>query len=252
MTAAPCVSVVVPFLNSASTLPACIAALRREKRGTDDVELIFVDNGSTDGSAAIVARHREIIRLEEGEPGAYAARNTGIRHARGPILAFTDADCVVKTGWVTALQRALQQDDRGAVIGQCRYPDDATGLLRLLGAWENAKAEYVIRRCTPHYHFAYANNLAAHAALFDELGLFRPWARAADSEWVHRMARERPEKRLAYCDDMRVTHLEFRTVHERLRRLALYTQTNRRIDGFRELEGKQRLAVARAMWRGSE
>ena len=250
MSAAPRVTVIVPFFNSAATLPECIAALRREKRGRDDVELVFVDNGSTDGSAAIVAGHEEITLLEEPERGAYAARNTGIRHARAPILAFTDADCVVGDGWLAALQKALRDHERGAVIGHCRYPDDATGLLRLVAAWENAKARYVIARCPPAYHFAYANNLAIRAALVDEIGPFRRWARAADSEWVHRMARQRPELRLAYCADMRVTHMEFRTAHERLRRLSLYTHTNRRIDGFHELDGWQRLAVARSMLHG--
>ncbi len=105
----------------------------------------------------------------------------------------------------------------------------------MLGAYENAKADYVVHHCAPAYRFAYANNMAVRTSVFEELGLFREWQRAADSELVHRLASERPDLRLVYRPSMRVTHLEFLRVRDRVRRLSLYTETNSRISTFREL-----------------
>ena len=81
------------------------------------------------------------------------------------------------------------------------------------------------------------------ASLFEELGPFKEWKRAADTEMVHRMAARRPDLRLVYDPGMRVTHLEFTSTRDRLRRLRLYRSTNSRIPEFRELGVGRRLGV---------
>ncbi|MEE4270344.1 MAG: glycosyltransferase family 2 protein [Thermoanaerobaculales bacterium] len=243
----PLVSIVVPFYDSGRHLGACIEALLALDVAPGEVELILVDNASTDDSATIAAGFRGITVLHEATPGAYAARNTGVRVARAPIIAFTDADCTVDRDWARAILASMADPETGAVIGQCRYPKDASSTLRVLGAWENAKAAHVTRRCPPANRFAYCNNMAVRASLFDEIGLFREWRRAADSELVHRMAAERPELELRYDPAMRITHHEFTRARDRARRLRLYTETNTQIDGFCELTALQRLRVL-ASW----
>jgi hypothetical protein len=79
--------------------------------------------------------------------------------------------------------------------------------------------------------------------VFEELGPFKEWQRAADSELVHRTASARPDLRTAYRPSMRITHHEFTSGRERARRLSLYTRTNSRIETFRELEPSRRLGV---------
>ena len=128
-------------------------------------------------------------------------------------------------------------------MGHCRYPPDASAALRLLGAYENAKARYVLQRCPPAYHFAYANNMAVRASVFREMGPFVEWRRAGDTELVHRLAARRPDLRAIFRPQVKVTHLEFRRARRRARRLALYTQTNARIVTFRELEPLRRLGL---------
>jgi glycosyltransferase involved in cell wall biosynthesis len=244
----PSVSVVVPFFNSERHLAACIESIL----GQDDeepFEIIFIDNGSTDGSASIVRRYRELIVLEESTPGAYAARNTGIRRARAPLIAFTDADCVVAHDWLRSLRDGMQDPSIAILLGSCRYPPGASVPLRWLGVYENAKTEYVISRCSVAHHFAYANNMAVRASLFEELGLFKEWKRAADTEWVHRLASARPDLRLAYRSSMRVTHMEFQRARERARRLSLYTKTNSKIETFRELGMVQRFGLLMSLFR---
>lgn len=244
MSTHPAVSIIVPFFQSERHIRACIESLLGQVDVEGEMEIIFVDNGSTDESAAIVASYQELTMLREPAPGAYAARNLGITRATSPIIAFTDADCVVDRDWVRVIQNGLRSPSTAVLIGHCRYAPNASAALRLLGAYENAKAEYVTRRCRPSQRYAYANNMAVRASVFGELGPFKAWARAADSELVHRLAADRPDLHLVYNDAMRITHLEFVTARARARRLALYSHTNSRIATFEELGIRHRLGIS--------
>lgn len=250
MSEPPCISVVVPFFNSERHIAACIESLLGQAGVGGPFEVIFIDNGSTDGSPAVVAHYPELTVLRESTPGAYAARNTGIRRARAPLIAFTDADCAVSSDWLRSIRGGMEDPTVAVLLGQCHYPREATLFLRLLGAYENAKAEYVLDRCPPAHRFAYANNMAVRASVFAELGPFEEWARAADSELVHRLARHRPELRVAYRPSMEVTHMEFLRARDRARRLSLYTRTNTQIATFRELGAARRLQVLGRALRG--
>ncbi len=89
----PPVSVVLPTYQRASTLARAIRSVLEQTYR--DFELIVVDDGSTDGTAEILARLEDprvrCIRLDANR-GASAARNAGIRAARGRLLAFQDSD----------------------------------------------------------------------------------------------------------------------------------------------------------------
>lgn len=243
MPRSPRVSVIVPFVESQRFLGPCVEALLSQDEIGGPVEIILVDNGATDSAAIASAADPRVTVLRETTPGAYAARNAGLRRAQAPIIAFTDADCVADRDWLRSVRDGMADPAVGILIGHCRYPAGASPALRLLGAYENAKADYVINRCPPACHFAYANNMAVRSRVFEALGPFREWPRAADTELVHRMAADRPDLRLVYSPSMRVTHFEFLRVRDRIRRLALYTQTNSRIATFRELRRAERLAV---------
>ena len=91
--------------------------------------------------------------------------------------------------------------------------------------------------------------MGVRASLFEELGLFKEWKRAADTELVHRLALARPDLRLAYRSSMRVTHMEFQRARERARRLSLYTRTNTKIETFRELGMAQRIGLLMSLFR---
>jgi len=250
MSGQPCVSVVVPFFNSELHLADCVESLLGQRDTGGPCEVILVDNGSTDSSASVAARFSDVVVLEEPAPGAYAARNTGIRRARAPLIAFTDADCVVAPDWLRSIEDGMRDPATAILLGQCVYPSNASWPLRLLGAYENAKADYVINRCPAAHHFGYTNNMAARASVFEEVGLFLPWQRAADSELVHRLASRRPDLRPVYRRSMTVTHMEFLRARDRARRLSLYTKTNTKIETFRELSVMQRLAVLALLIRG--
>jgi len=246
----PQISVVVPFHNSERHLAACIESLLGQRDVDGPFEVILVDNGSTDASASVAERFEGVFVLEETVPGAYAARNTGIRKARAPLIAFTDADCVVAPDWLRSIRRGMRDSAIAIQLGRCSYPPQASWALRLLGAYENAKTDYVINRCPAAYRFGYTNNMAVRASVFEEIGLFLEWRRAADSELLHRLASRRPDLRPVYRRSMRVTHMEFLRARDRARRLSLYARTNSNIETFRELGVAQRAGLLMHLFRG--
>jgi glycosyltransferase involved in cell wall biosynthesis len=245
----PRVSVVVPFLDCTERLAACVEALLAQEPVDGAVEIILVDNSASGEGAPLGERYPGLVLVREETRGAYAARNTGVRHARAPLLAFTDADCVVDRDWIGAICDGMRDPAVAMMIGPCRYPANASRALALLAAYENAKAEYVLTRSRPANRFAYANNLAVRAAVHRELGGFREWDRAADTELAHRLAAARPDLQLVFNPAMRITHLEFVRLRDRLRRMSLYTTTNARIPTFDELGVLQRAAILLRMLR---
>ena len=98
----PQVTVIVPAYNAAETLPACLAALATQDYPRSAYEVIVVDDGSTDETAAI-AHKCNVSVITQPNAGPAAARNRGAAAAQGDLLLFTDADCVPVPGWISAL-----------------------------------------------------------------------------------------------------------------------------------------------------
>jgi cellulose synthase/poly-beta-1,6-N-acetylglucosamine synthase-like glycosyltransferase len=113
------VSVVVAVRNAVATLRPCIESLLQLDYPSDRLQLLCVDNASTDATPRILAEYGERLTVV-GEPrrGPAAARNRGLREARGEVVAFTDADCIVDRGWLRALVRPLGDPAVGAVGGR--------------------------------------------------------------------------------------------------------------------------------------
>ena len=106
---APFVSVVVPMYNSEETIENCINSLLNLDYPKDRYEIIVVDDHSTDNSAKIVSDFKYIhsnVRLTKqakNKKGPAAARNLGIAHAKGELIASTDADEIMFPDWLNEL-----------------------------------------------------------------------------------------------------------------------------------------------------
>jgi glycosyltransferase involved in cell wall biosynthesis len=99
-------SIIVPAYNAADWLPRCLAALQDQSIERADYEIIVVDDGSTDQTAATAERmldqrHGHVIRAVHGGPAQ--ARNIGARAALGNIILFTDADCEPAHDWLACM-----------------------------------------------------------------------------------------------------------------------------------------------------
>ena len=167
----PIVSVVIPVKDGAAGLLVTLDALGQQEGGPP-FEVIVVDNGSSDDSAA-VARSNPVVTqvLVEGRRGPYAARNTGIAAARGRIVALTDADCHPWPGWMAAGMAAI---DSGAdlVGGHIQQRSSTEHPSR----WERYDRATYLRQ--QHFvtvdHFAATANLFVKAEVFSAIGSFRP------------------------------------------------------------------------------
>lgn len=106
---APGISLVIPAHNEADFLPALLDSVdeaRRRYCGAQEIEVLVIDNCSTDGTAEIASKRGCTVVREEKRIIA-AVRNRGAREARGTVLAFTDADATVHPEVFNAIDRAL-------------------------------------------------------------------------------------------------------------------------------------------------
>jgi glycosyltransferase involved in cell wall biosynthesis len=117
MSQLPNVSVIVPVYNAEETIRDCIDSLLQLNYPKENLELIFVNNASTDKTREVLKQYSNEIRiLYEAKRGPAAARNKGLLNAKGEIIAFTDSDCVVDKDWLLNLIKPLR-DSRVGVVG---------------------------------------------------------------------------------------------------------------------------------------
>jgi glycosyltransferase involved in cell wall biosynthesis len=119
----PFVSIIVPVYNGSRTIDDLLASLLALDYPAERHEILIVDNKSTDDTRERVQRY-PVTLLEETEiQSSYAARNRGIEAAKGEILAFTDADCVVEPTWLKRLLADHKEPRWGGFAGARKaYP----------------------------------------------------------------------------------------------------------------------------------
>ncbi len=111
----PSITIVIPALNEAELLPRCLASIMPSARAIG-ARVLVIDNNSTDATAAI-ARQAGAEVIPEPQPGVVYALQRGLSAATTEIVAFTDADTVVETGWIAAIQESFRSADVVAVTG---------------------------------------------------------------------------------------------------------------------------------------
>lgn len=204
---APDITVVVPAYNAAGTIDACVNSLRG-LHGDARVEIVVVDNASTDGTVDRLRAWGNNVRvLHEATRGPAAARNCGVRDARGRLVAFTDADCTVDPGWLDALVAPLSDSGVGVVGGPI--------LSRLGGNRIERFGERIhdqrraIEDDTPPY--VASANWASRREVLLEVGLFdEQLRRGQDVDLAWRIVRA--GYRLAYAPTATVRHRNHATV----------------------------------------
>ncbi len=102
----PIVSIIVPARNAADTIANCLMACQQQD-GVDRTtyEIIVIDDGSVDKTAQVAqqAGADKVLRCPQSQ-GAAAARNNGLKMARGDLIFFTDADCIPTPTWFSAMK----------------------------------------------------------------------------------------------------------------------------------------------------
>jgi len=127
-------SIVIPCWNAAQTLPDCIACVRAQTLG--DFEAIFVDDGSTDGTAAILAsaaaEDSRVRVITQPNRGVSAARNAGLDAARGDYIFFADPDDTFSREMLARGVAAMEADGADYCAFAYRQRDAEGGEFRLV------------------------------------------------------------------------------------------------------------------------
>ncbi len=134
-------SIIVLSWNGASYLPNCLRALFAQDY--EGFEVIVVDNGSTDGSADLVAGQFPQVHLIRNAQtlGFAVGNNIGLRAASGDVLVLLNQDTEVHPGWLKSLVEVVQDDSVGIVGCKLLYPD---GTIQHAGAClEGARGESI-------------------------------------------------------------------------------------------------------------
>ena len=169
-TVAVAVSVVIPARNASATLGDQLEGLlSQDYEGS--WEVVLVDNGSTDRTAAICEEYRARglnLRVATcAEPGVNRARNTGVRSALGERILCCDADDIVSSAWVRELAGALDQHD----LAGGRIEVDMLNAPILVQARPN-ESDKGLPKNFDHLPFSMSANLGFHRAVFDALDGF--------------------------------------------------------------------------------
>lgn len=123
------VSIVIPVYNGPHHTRACLESLGRTVPSTWEVEIVVVDDCSTDGTAPYLEERAAIdsnvkVKRNETNLGFLGSANEGAKLAAGEMLIFLNNDTVLLPGWLQALTRTfLDFPDAGAVGGRLVYPD---------------------------------------------------------------------------------------------------------------------------------
>ncbi len=175
----PLVSVITVCWNAAATLEACLASVAAQTYPA--IEHVIIDGASTDGTAAILARHRDRIAVLVSEPdrGLYDAMNKGVARASGTFVIFMNADDHFATP--RAVEQAMAEIQRGpeadVFYGSILVRDGGRTIRHDPPPPERVPEEMILG-CLPH------QATFARRTVFDRTGPFDlRWRRHADYDW---------------------------------------------------------------------
>ena len=127
------ISVIIPARNEEKTIGQCLESLAQMNFHANDFEVIVVDNGSTDRTEEIAksfAARLHLTVLKKKDGNISAMRNWGARSARGRVLAFTDADCVVPSDWLSRADDLFTSPHAGIIGAHGMIPEDSSWVAR--------------------------------------------------------------------------------------------------------------------------
>lgn len=202
---APFVSVIIPVHNGATTLGACLQALKQTLY--EKWEAIVVDDGSDDGSGDIAVEQGYRVLTNSGEArGPARARNHGARQARGQVLVFLDADIVARPHTVARLVDTLQTTGAAACFGSY---DDAPTAKNFISQYKNLLHHFVHQQGRREASTFWAGCGAVRCDAFWDVGGFCEAYKEPSIEDIEMGQRLRERGyRIRLVPEIQVTHLK--------------------------------------------
>ncbi len=180
----PSVSIIVPARDEAANIERCIDSLASLDYPRDKLEIIVVDDRSSDGTREILDRlsehhdalivlHRTESEVDPNLRGKPGALQHGIEHSHGDIILMTDADCIVEPTWVRGMAAQFIDPKVGLVAGMTSVSGE--GFLDRVQdvewTYTQSMACGSVGNGTPLGCFG--NNLAVRRDVFNELGGYK-------------------------------------------------------------------------------
>jgi GT2 family glycosyltransferase len=203
-------------------LPDCLEALMKQSYPKDCYEIIVVDNGQNYGIESLVKKYPNVFLVAEVRPGSYIARNTGLYHARGEFIVFTDADCIAHTDFLSSGISVLESDENCGLVGgqivlQELIPQQPTAVELFEREFTFTQEKYIKKGKQ-----ASTANVFTSAEVIKKVGNFDQNLKSTgDFEWSHRISKAGYE--LFYSPEACVYHPTRRTwkaIAKRTKRIA--------------------------------
>jgi len=227
------ISVVIPIYNAEKTIKTCVDSLLNTDYPRDNIEIILVDDGSTDSTSEALSAYntRNIKIITQERQGIAAARNTGIKNAHGEIIVFVDADCFVNNDWLKYLIGAFISKNIGGVGGAVFHAEPETKQETYIAKLNKNLQPYVRRNYMPYLGTA---NVAYSKHAVDAIGFFDTnLVSGEDADFSWRLKQSGFE--IAYESGAVVYHKDRSKISD------LITQQFRDGRGWRQLERKYKL-----------
>lgn len=165
----PYISVIIPVFNEEQTIKRCLQALINQNIQSENYEVVVVDNGSNDRSTQIIQKFPVKLFSENRAHNSYMARNCGLRHAKGEIIAFIDADCIAEKKWLKNLVEPFQDGRVGIVAGEV-LSDKPNNLIQ--GFYEHSGILKQKEKVQKNIAAIATANVAIRKRIFDTVGNF--------------------------------------------------------------------------------
>ena len=181
--ALPFISVVVPVYNGESTIKNCLQSIMALDYPREKLEVIVVDDGSTDGTLNLV-RAFSVKVIEKDHTGYPSTMNAGIRVSRGELIVNIDADTYVAPDWLVKIVDEFKDPKVGIAGGYIATAPTSSFWAKLAGF---EKEDLYDRIKLKHVNFITTACTAYRKRLFSEIGLFNELLkRGSDEELAHR------------------------------------------------------------------
>ena len=202
-----CISVIIPVYNSEKFLDDLLDSLMRQSLNTGVYEIIFINNNSNDNSARILRNYTNINKnckyyMFNKKKGSYASRNFGISLARGDVLAFTDADCILEEKWLENIWKFynVKENENLIIAGDIEIiVENSSNLWEQYDKIVNLNNEKYVKNKS-----AATANLIVPRKIFQNVGKFKELFSGGDTEWTKRASEN--GYNLKFIPDIKVYH----------------------------------------------
>ena len=216
----PTVSVIVPAYNAEKDIANLVESLLNLDYPTELLEIIIIDNNSNDRTKEIVKQYPVKLLEEKNIQSSYAARNIGIKTAKGEFLAFTDVDCITDAHWI---KNAISCGDKADLVaGNVIFTRKSKyNIFEIFDShfYKHQKYNASIGTST-------TANLIVKKKVFNVLGPFPVVKTGGDIRWT-KMATNKGFK-MVYCENSKVFHPARKSLKEIIQREIRFLGVSRK------------------------